>query len=175
MASPERPLSPHLQVYKPQLTSVLSILHRVTGVALTAGTSSSHLVAGLRRLWSRCLCNCAGVRGIIDRSTDPVGFTFALFYHLGNGVRHLAWISAGVLNSRSCEPRHHHGCLRGWCHSRHLDRRLRGWRLSHADALFIGPRPRPRFRQASATGGPNASPPSRWCRSPSGSSSVSSR
>ena len=34
----DRPLSPHLQVYKPQITSVLSILHRLTGVALTFGT-----------------------------------------------------------------------------------------------------------------------------------------
>ena len=34
----ERPLSPHLQVYKPQLTAVLSILHRATGVFLTLGT-----------------------------------------------------------------------------------------------------------------------------------------
>ena len=38
MASPNRPLSPHLQVYKPQLTSVLSILHRATGIALAVGT-----------------------------------------------------------------------------------------------------------------------------------------
>ena len=33
----ERPISPHLQVYKPQITSVLSIFHRITGVALTFG------------------------------------------------------------------------------------------------------------------------------------------
>ena len=37
MAQVERPLSPHIQIYKPQLTSVLSILHRATGVALGAG------------------------------------------------------------------------------------------------------------------------------------------
>ena len=38
MASDNRPLSPHLQVYKPQLTSVMSIMHRATGIALAAGT-----------------------------------------------------------------------------------------------------------------------------------------
>ena len=38
MTSPDRPLSPHLQVYRPQLTSVLSILHRATGIALGVGT-----------------------------------------------------------------------------------------------------------------------------------------
>ena len=37
MKSPERPLSPHLQIYKPQLTSVLSITHRGTGVFLSLG------------------------------------------------------------------------------------------------------------------------------------------
>ena len=37
MATNNRPLSPHLQVYRPQITSVLSILHRITGVALAVG------------------------------------------------------------------------------------------------------------------------------------------
>ena len=36
-----RPLSPHLQIYKPQLTSVLSILHRATGIALGGGRALS--------------------------------------------------------------------------------------------------------------------------------------
>ncbi len=55
-----RPLSPHLQIYRPQLTSVLSITHRATGVALTVGTLL-------------------------------LGWTFALFFHLANGIRHLFW------------------------------------------------------------------------------------
>jgi succinate dehydrogenase / fumarate reductase, cytochrome b subunit len=38
MSSNHRPLSPHLQIYKPQLTSVLSITHRMTGIFLGAGT-----------------------------------------------------------------------------------------------------------------------------------------
>src|SRR3546814_5597234 len=38
MSSQERPLSPHLQVYRPQITSVLSVIHRATGIALAAGT-----------------------------------------------------------------------------------------------------------------------------------------
>ena len=37
MAARERPLSPHLQVYKPQITSTLSIIHRITGVVLAIG------------------------------------------------------------------------------------------------------------------------------------------
>ena len=38
MATRARPLSPHLQIYRPQLTSLLSITHRATGVALSAGS-----------------------------------------------------------------------------------------------------------------------------------------
>ena len=86
-----RPLSPHLQVYRPQLTSILSIAHRLTGVALVGGAVG--LVAWLAAL------------AIGPRAFEPVqalvassigrtllfGFTFSLFYHLCNGIRHLAW------------------------------------------------------------------------------------
>ena len=87
----ERPLSPHLQVYRPQLTSVLSILHRATGVALSAGAVA--LV-----LW------LASIAGGVEAYTQAqsifaagwfklliAGWTFCGFYHLGNGIRHLAW------------------------------------------------------------------------------------
>ena len=91
MPSRERPLSPHLQVYRPQITSVLSIVHRLTGVALTAGTL-------LLTWW---LVSAAYGPGAFADAQAVVGswfgqlllwaFTFALFYHLGNGIRHLAW------------------------------------------------------------------------------------
>lgn len=91
MPAPDRPLSPHLQVYRPQMTSVLSILHRLTGVALTLGTL-------LLTWW---LVAAAYGPDQFDTVQAAVGswlgqlilwgFTFALFYHLGNGVRHLAW------------------------------------------------------------------------------------
>lgn len=91
MPAPDRPLSPHLQVYRPQMTSVLSILHRVTGVALTLGTL-------LLTWW---LVAAAYGPDQFDTVQAAVGswlgqlilwgFTFAVFYHLGNGVRHLAW------------------------------------------------------------------------------------
>lgn len=91
MPSTERPLSPHLQVYKPQITSVLSIMHRITGVALIAGTL-------LLTWW---LVSAAYGPEVFADAQAFIGswfgqlllwaFTFALFYHLGNGVRHLAW------------------------------------------------------------------------------------
>ncbi len=91
MAAPNRPLSPHIQVYRPQITSVLSIAHRITGVALTAGTL-------LLTWWLVAAAygpdQFATAQGFIGSWIGQLllwGFTFALFYHLGNGVRHLAW------------------------------------------------------------------------------------
>ena len=91
MASPERPLSPHLQVYKPQITSVLSILHRVTGVALTAGTLLLTWWLVSAAYGPDAFATAQGFMGSIIGQLLLWAFTFALFYHLGNGVRHLAW------------------------------------------------------------------------------------
>ena len=86
-----RPLSPHLQVYKPQLTSVLSITHRMTGVVLYIG--SLFLV-----VW---LVTAAFDQGLFYAMQDfwrstlgqllILGWALCLFYHLLNGVRHLCW------------------------------------------------------------------------------------
>ena len=91
MATENRPLSPHLQVYKPQLTSVLSILHRLTGIALAVGT--------LLLVWWLIAAasgpdaydTAQGFIGSILGRLLLLGWTFALFYHLANGIRHLAW------------------------------------------------------------------------------------
>lgn len=86
-----RPLSPHLQIYKPQLTSVLSISHRATGVALVVGT--------LLFVW--WLAAAAAGPDAYDRAQNFIGswfgmlllfgWSFCLFYHLCNGIRHLFW------------------------------------------------------------------------------------
>ena len=86
-----RPLSPHLQVYRPQLTSVLSITHRTTGVALAVGT--------LLLVWWLLAAatgpeQFAVVQGILGSSIGRLlllGWSWALFYHLANGIRHLFW------------------------------------------------------------------------------------
>ncbi len=91
MATGGRPLSPHLQVYRPQLTSILSIFHRMTGVALVGGT--------LLLVW--WLAAAAGV-GTPFATVQLVigswigrlllfGWSFSLFFHLCNGIRHLFW------------------------------------------------------------------------------------
>jgi succinate dehydrogenase / fumarate reductase cytochrome b subunit len=86
-----RPLSPHLQVYKPQISSALSIFHRITGCALGAGTL-------LLTLWLVCAASGENAFSIIQAFLASwigllilIGFTAALFYHFCNGIRHLAW------------------------------------------------------------------------------------
>lgn len=91
MIAHKRPLSPHLQVYRPQLTSMLSILHRITGVALMVGTL-------LLVYWLVAAATGAEAyetaRGVIGSPLGRLllfGWTLALFYHLCNGIRHLWW------------------------------------------------------------------------------------
>lgn len=87
----QRPLSPHLQVYKPQISSALSIFHRITGVALSLG-------AVLLSLWLAAAATSPGAFALAQSLLDSIvgmlilfGFTLALFYHFCNGVRHLLW------------------------------------------------------------------------------------
>jgi succinate dehydrogenase / fumarate reductase cytochrome b subunit len=91
MALRDRPLSPHLQVYRWQLTSVMSILHRASGVVLTFGAVALAwwllaLDAGGERY-----AQAARIVGSPIGLLLLFGFTLALVYHLLNGVRHLLW------------------------------------------------------------------------------------
>ena len=101
MRSADRPLSPHLQIYRWQLTSVLSILHRAAGVALTAG-------AVLLVWW---LVAAASGPDAYESVTDFLGswlgllllfgWSLSLFYHLCNGIRHLVWDTGHGLDLKS--------------------------------------------------------------------------
>ena len=85
-----RPLSPHLQIYKWQLTAVLSILHRATGIALAVG-------ALYLALWVMCAMSPVAYSNFQSFNTSIVGrivlggWLFSAFYHLCNGIRHLFW------------------------------------------------------------------------------------
>ncbi len=96
MPAQDRPLSPHLQVYRPQLTSVLSIIHRLTGVALAFGTLL--LVYWLVAVASGAAAydTAQGLIGSVLGRLLLFGWSVALFYHLCNGIRHLIW-DAGFL------------------------------------------------------------------------------
>lgn len=91
MTPAERPLSPHLQIYKPQLTSVLSITHRGTGLAL--GVGAIFFVWWLSgAAWSDvCFRAAQAFWGSWLGKLFLLGWTFSLFFHLLNGVRHLLW------------------------------------------------------------------------------------
>lgn len=86
-----RPLSPHLQVYKPQITSVMSILHRISGIILASGAFALAwwLLAAARGgdAWA----TAAGVLASLFGKLALFGFSLALVYHLLNGIRHLLW------------------------------------------------------------------------------------
>ena len=91
MTDTGRPLSPHLQIYRPQITSVLSISHRASGVLLGAGLLmlAWWLIAGASgpRAYAAFQDFCGSAIGRLLLA----GWSFALFYHLCNGIRHLFW------------------------------------------------------------------------------------
>ncbi len=91
MARQPRPLAPHLQVYRPQITSFLSIMHRITGVILGAGTLllTWWLIAAAEGPES--YEHVQAVMGSWLGRLILLGFTVAMFYHLCNGIRHLFW------------------------------------------------------------------------------------
>ncbi len=86
-----RPTSPHLQIYRWQIGNSLSILHRLTGVALALGLPALCYwlvsLAGGEQAYAAAAKLLAGPVGLLGL----VGWTFAFFYHLLNGVRHLFW------------------------------------------------------------------------------------
>jgi succinate dehydrogenase / fumarate reductase cytochrome b subunit len=87
----ERPLSPHMQVWRWHITMASSILHRATGVALYVGAL---ILAG----WALALASgpvgydrYMGLLGSPLGKLVLFGLTVSIFYHLANGVRHLFW------------------------------------------------------------------------------------
>ena len=87
----QRPVSPHIQIYRPQLPSMLSILHRVTGL---------FLVLGLIVICSWLVCVALGeesfqmfnsIGSTLIGKIVFLGLVFSLVYHCFNGIRHLVW------------------------------------------------------------------------------------
>ncbi len=93
MTNSGRPLSPHLSIYRWPITMVLSILHRLTGVALSLG-----LVAYAAWLMSTAgdadgFARFAGLMGSPLGRIALIGWSAAFFLHFANGIRHLVWDS----------------------------------------------------------------------------------
>jgi succinate dehydrogenase / fumarate reductase, cytochrome b subunit len=86
----ERPLSPHLQIYRPMLTMMMSIAHRITGIGLYFGTL-------LLAWW---IVSAQGLNGYTRFQAFAgswigrlilFGYTWALIHHMLGGIRHLIW------------------------------------------------------------------------------------
>lgn len=86
-----RPLSPHLQVYKLPLTGILSITHRGTGVVLSIGTLLVTYWLGAIAGGEASFNNANAILGSWFGKLVLFGWSWALFYHLANGIRHLLW------------------------------------------------------------------------------------
>jgi succinate dehydrogenase / fumarate reductase cytochrome b subunit len=87
----ERPLSPHLQIYRPMLTMMMSIVHRATGLALAAG-------AVLLVIWLLAAASSEAAYAAVQAFLGSwfgrlllFGFTWALIHHAAGGIRHLVW------------------------------------------------------------------------------------
>lgn len=100
MSSNRRPLSPHLQIYRFQLTSVMSITHRMTGIFLCLGTIP--LI-----YWLLALAGGPDAFATaIELLSHPLSlivlaaWSWSLFYHLLNGIRHLCWDAGWLLELR---------------------------------------------------------------------------
>lgn len=86
-----RPLSPHLQIYKPMLTMTISILHRITGAALYFGTLllAAWLIAAASGPDEFNMVN--EFFGSIPGKVILFGYTWALIHHMLGGIRHFIW------------------------------------------------------------------------------------
>ena len=91
MRDTKSPLSPHLSIYRWPITMTISILHRVTGVAMSVG-----LIVLCAWLMSAA-AGAADYERVVSLLSTMIGklmligFSFAFFFHLANGVRHLVW------------------------------------------------------------------------------------
>lgn len=98
-----RPLSPHLQVYRLPLTAMISIMHRATGAALSLGALLlvwvlSSLAAGPE--------SYASMHGHLSAWYGQIvlfGFTFVLYFHFCHGIRHLLWDTGWGLELEAVE------------------------------------------------------------------------
>lgn len=90
-ANGARPLSPHLQIYRWYLSMVLSILHRATGVALAGGMVLFAWWLLAAATGPAAYARVAGFLGSPIGLLMLFGWTWSLFYHLSNGIRHLVW------------------------------------------------------------------------------------
>lgn len=87
----ERPLSPHLQVHRLEITSALSVLHRGTGLVLSAGLLLLAYWLLAAASGEDAYDQASTLLGSVWAKIFYTGWCFCFFYHLANGIRHLLW------------------------------------------------------------------------------------
>jgi succinate dehydrogenase / fumarate reductase cytochrome b subunit len=91
MSNTERPLSPHLSVYRWPITMTVSILHRATGVAMSVGLVVLAWWLNSVALGGEHYDGFVSLMATLPGRLLLLGWSFAFFFHLANGVRHLVW------------------------------------------------------------------------------------
>ena len=91
MANHDRPLSPHLTIYRWPVTMASSILHRGTGVAMSVGFIVFVFWLADMAVGPDAYAAFMGVLDSAIGRTLLIGWSWAFFYHLANGIRHLVW------------------------------------------------------------------------------------
>lgn len=103
-----RPISPHLTVYKPQITWYGSALNRITGSVLSGGIyvfATAYLVSPLLgwHLESGAVAEWFGSFGAVTKGVMKFGISWPFTYHFWNGIRHLAWDTGRQLNNKQVQ------------------------------------------------------------------------
>ena len=91
MSDSGRPLSPHLSIYRWPVSMALSILHRATGVAMSVGLVIFAVWLMQTAAGPEQYARFSGLMSSLFGKLMLIGWSYAFFFHLGNGVRHLVW------------------------------------------------------------------------------------
>jgi succinate dehydrogenase / fumarate reductase cytochrome b subunit len=99
----ERPLSPHLQIYSPMFTMIMSVMHRITGAALYFGTI-------LLAWWLISAASGVHYFSFVNAFVSSwlgllilFGYTWALIHHMIGGIRHFIWDTGAMFDKKSLE------------------------------------------------------------------------
>ncbi|HZQ14946.1 MAG TPA: succinate dehydrogenase, cytochrome b556 subunit [Pseudolabrys sp.] len=90
-AARARPVSPHLQIYRPMLTMMMSIVHRITGAALYFGILLLAWWLIAAAAGPNAYANVEWFMGTLIGKLVLFGYTWALLHHMLGGIRHLIW------------------------------------------------------------------------------------
>jgi succinate dehydrogenase / fumarate reductase cytochrome b subunit len=99
----QRPISPHLQIYKPMLTMMMSIVHRITGGALYVGTILLVWFLLAAASGPNAYAKVQWFMGTIIGQVILFGYTWALIHHMFGGVRHFIWDTGRGLGPKERE------------------------------------------------------------------------